>query len=122
MARPSPRRGGIVSLSVNGEQLDVADDLEYQLSGDEREAATGPTGVQGYITKPIVPFFATSLRDSDTFDAGLHSQITGATVTVELTNGKTITLRDAWATGAWSQQAVEGTIAARWEGLSASEV
>lgn len=122
MTRPSPIRGGIVSLSVNGEVLDVAEDVEYYLGGEEREAAVGPTGPSGYISKEGVPYIQASIRDHDQFDVERHRLINGATVVLELRNGKTIALREAYGAGQWTQQGVEGTISARWEGLSAGEV
>lgn len=45
-----------------------------------------------------------------------------ATVTLELANGKMIVLRNAWFASEGTVQTEEGTIALRFEGISAEEI
>jgi len=49
-------------------------------------------------------------------------ETTEATVVLELANGKSIILREAWYAGEGTVSTQEGNIAARFEGISAEEL
>lgn len=118
----SKRRGGVISLSVNGERQDAKGSFSYNLGREMREAIVGADGVHGYKATPQVPFIEGEITDRGDLDLAGLLATTDATVTIELANGKTIALRDAWFAGEGGASTEEGAVAVRFEGISAEEV
>lgn len=118
----SQRRGGLIQFQVNGEIQDAKGNFTYNLGRPQREAIIGADGVHGYKETPQVPFIEGEITDRGNLDLDKLVSTTGATVTLELANGKVIVLRDAWFAGEGTGNTEEGNIAVRFEGMSADEV
>jgi len=126
MARNFPggpaRLAGIVLVKVDGEQYKAAGDFTYSLGLGKREALAGPDGVHGYKETPQTPFVEGEIRDHADLDLEAVMTATDVTVTLELANGKVISLTGAW----WASDGQVGTadakIKARFEGLYAEEI
>lgn len=116
------RRGGIIYLKVNGEIYDAKGSFSYNLGKPKNEAILGADGVHGYKSTPQVPFIEGEVTDRPSLDLASVCETDEATITLELANGKVITLRDAWYAGEGTGNTEEGNIAVRYEGLSADEV
>jgi len=116
------RIGGTVYLKVNGVQMRVKPGPTYNLGLPTREAVVGADGVHGYMEKQQTPYIACKISDGPDVDLEALVQGRGETVTLELINGKTVVLREAWWAGAGEVNAETGEIDARWEGLTAAEV
>lgn len=116
------RIGGIVYLNVNGEQLDVKGNFSYGHGQPKREAVVGQDGVHGHTAKPQVPFVEGEITDRADLDVKALLNVENATVTLELYNGKTFVLRDAWQAGAGEGNTEEGNLEVRFEGLSGEEI
>lgn len=116
------RRGGIIFLKVNGEIYSAKGNFTYNLGIARREAIIGADGVHGYRETPQVPFIEGEITDNQTLDLAGLATTENATVTLELANGKVISLRDAWFAGEGTGNTEEGNIAVRFEGMSADEV
>lgn len=111
------RRGGIIQVQINGEVIEVVGSWSHDLGGPVREAQVGSDGVvHGFKETTAVGFIEGEIRDSRTLNVAALRRITGATVTMDLPNGKTFVLRDAFAAGPWQGSTEEGVLAARFEG------
>lgn len=118
----SNRRGGIMYLKVDGEIYDAKGAFTYNLGKPKNEAILGADGVHGYKSTPQVPFIEGEITDRAGLDLASLCETDEATITLELANGKVITLRDAWYAGEGTGNTEEGNIGVRFEGLSADEV
>lgn len=116
------RRGGMIYVKVDGQIYDAVGSFTYNLGRPQREALVGHDGVHGYKELPQVPYIEGEFRDSASLNVERLLTITGATVTLELANGKVIALRDAWFAGEGQVQTEEGNISVRFEGLQAEEI
>jgi hypothetical protein len=116
------RRGGIIQLQVNGELQDAKGAFTYNLGRPKREAIVGADSTHGYKETPQVAFIEGEVTDRGTLDLAALVTISGATVTLELANGKVIVLRDAWYAGEGTGNTEEGNVAVRFEGKDAEEI
>ena len=121
MADPQ-RRAGLLQLQVNGEIQDAKGEFSYALGTPKRTAIIGVDGVHGYKEEPQVAFIEGMITDRLTLDVQALATITGATITLAIANGKTISLRQAWYAGDATVKTGEGEIAVRWEGRSGQEI
>jgi hypothetical protein len=116
------RRGGIIQVQVNGEIHDAKGSWTYNLGRPKREAIVGADRTHGYKEAPQVAFIEGEITDRGSLDLEKLVTLEGATVTVELANGKVICLRDAWYAGEGTGNTEEGNVAVRFEGVSAEEI
>lgn len=116
------RRGGVIYLKVNGQTYDAKGNFTYNFGVPKREAVVGADAVHGYKEMPQVPFIEGELTDRSDLDLESLLHMKDATATLELANGKTFVLRDAWFAGDGNVQTEEGNIAFRMEGKSGEEV
>lgn len=116
------RVGGTVYLKVDGTQYSAKGNFTYNLGKPKREPVTGADGVHGYSEKQQVPFIEGEITDSPDISLSDLVQIDDATVTLELANGKVISLNEAWYAGEGTGNTEEGNIGVRFEGMSADEI
>jgi hypothetical protein len=116
------RIGGIMSLKVNGRQYSAKGNFTYNLGREKREAVIGADGVHGYKATPQVAFVEGEITDSFEIDLSRLVDTDGATVTLDLANGKSIVLRNAWFAGEGTGNTEEGNIAVRFEAKKAEEI
>jgi Phage tail tube protein len=115
-------RAGTLSLKVNGEVLDAVGNFDYSLGTPKREAIVGADRVHGFKEVPQVPYVEGEITDRQGLDLRTFFDTQSATVTLQLRNGKTILLREAWYAGDAKVSSETGAVAMRFEGLSAEEV
>lgn len=115
-------RYGIRTLKINSDVLDVVGNVSYNLGRPIREGKVGADRVHGYSEKPQIPFLEGEIRDRGDRKLKTVLDVTGATVTCELLNGKVIVLRDAWFAGEGTGNSEEGNIAFRFEAMRAEEI
>lgn len=116
------RRGGILSLTVNGVRQDAKGNFSYNIGAPVREAIVGSDGVHGYKETPQAPMIEGEITDRGDLDLRALVETTDATVTLRLANGKTFVLRSAWFAGEGTANTEEGNIAVKFQGLSGTEV
>lgn len=116
------RRAGLISVNVNGEVQSAKGDFTYGLGKPKREAIIGADGVHGYKETPQVAFIEGKLTDRGSLDFGALCELTDATTTVELVNGKTVVLRNGWYAADGTANTGESELDFRMEGLGADEV
>ncbi len=115
------RRAGIIYLKIDGDMHDVVGDFSYNLGKPKREPLIGGDSVHGYSETPQPAFIEGEVRDSQDLDLGALATIDGATVTLELSNGKVIVLRNAWFAGDGNGSTGEANIAVRFESRQEAE-
>lgn len=113
---------GLIFIKVDGVQYRAKGNYTYNLGKPKREGVAGADGVHGYKETPQIPFIEGEITDSKDLDLSKFLEIDGATVTLELGNGKVILLRDAWNASEGTGNTEEGNISVRFEGMSAEEV
>jgi hypothetical protein len=116
------RRGGIIQLKVNGEVTDAKGNFTYNPGKPKREAVMGADRMHGFKETPQVAFIEGAITDRGTLDLAALATGSGLTITLELANGKTFVLRDAWFAGEGSATTEEGEISVRWEGANGEEI
>lgn len=113
---------GTAFVKADGVQFTLAGSMTVVIDEREREMLSGLGGVAGYKETLMPPkiegeFFLTA--DLSMEDIG---NITDATVTAELANGRTYLIRNAVATGRRELNAAEGTVQITFEGLGGEEL
>ncbi len=115
-------RGGIFYLKVNGIQYDAKGEFTYNFGSEKRKGIAGGDRVHGYSTEVQIPFVEGKITDSGTLDVKSFTMIKGATVTLELANGKIAILKDAWYANEGTVSTAEGEIGCRFEGMDSEEI
>lgn len=116
------RRGGLISLTIGGVRRDAKGNFSYNLGARKREAVVGADAVHGYKSSPQVPMIEGAISDSSDLDLRELLELTDVTVVLQLENGKSIALSNAWFAGEGAVTVEEGEIAVRFEGLNCREV
>jgi hypothetical protein len=116
------RIGGMIALKVNGDMHFAKGNFTYNLGKPKREGVVGADVVHGYKETPQVPFVEGEITDRNELSLEDLVTLDDATITLELANGKVITLSEAWYAGEGTGNTEEGNIACRFEGMSAEEV
>lgn len=112
----SQRRGGIISLQLNGEVYDAKGSFSYNLGRPLREAIMGADGPHGFKETPQVGFIEGAITDRAGMDLDKLLTFKDGTVTLELANGKVVLLSDAYYAGEGTGTTEEGEIPVRFEG------
>lgn len=116
------RRAGTISLQVNGEIYDAKGSFEYGLGGEKRTTIVGSDKVHGFSAVPVAAFIKGEITDRLELDVAALKALDNVTVTLNLANGKTIMLRNAWYAGDGNGNTEEGNIEFNFEGESAEEI
>ena len=114
------RIGGVVYLRVNGNLYTLGDgEVTVNVGGHKREAVLSSAGVAGFSSKPQVPYCEGELiYTSDLEVSDLVEMDDIDDVTIELFNGKTFSLQNAWWAGDGNIKS-DGKMEFRFEGLRA---
>ena len=116
------RRAGRLFVKVDGTQYDAKGSFTYNLGNPKREAEVGPDQVHGYKELPQVAFIDGMITDERSLDVSAFQNITDATVTLQLANGKTFVLRNAWYCADGDITTEDAEIQVRFEGKSGEEI
>lgn len=116
------RRGGIIFLKIDGEIFNAKGNFTYNLGKPKRDAIVGADQVHGYKETPQIPFIEGEITDTPSTDMEKLVTAENATVTLELANGKVISLREAWYAGEGTGNTDEGNIGVRFEAISGEEI
>lgn len=116
------RRGGIIFLKVNGEMQDAKGNFTFNIGAPKRDAIVGADAIHGYKDVPQIPFIEGEITDRGSLDLKALLLTENATVTLELANGKVISLRNAWYAGEGTGNTEEGNMGVRFEATSGEEI
>lgn len=115
MADSNNRRAGRIFIKVDGAMQDAKGSFSYNLGHPKREAIIGADRVHGYKETVQTAYIEGAITDRKDLDLEALAKQDGVTVTLELNNGKTIVLSDAWYAGEGTATTEEAEIAVRWE-------
>lgn len=113
---------GTAYIRVDGTQYDLRGNCTVNIAAFTREGVAGLDRVHGYTQKPTIPYFEMELSDSPNLSLETIHGITGATITLELINGKTYVLRQAWCANNPELKIDDGMFQVRFEGMSGEEI
>jgi hypothetical protein len=116
------RRAGLIQVQVNGEIVDAKGSWSYGLGRPKREAVIGADGVHGFKEMPQVCYIEGAITDRGSLDVAALVSGRDLTITLSLSNGKVIVLRDAWFAGDGTASTEESEIPVRWEGANGEEI
>ena len=116
------RVGGIINFKVDGALFKAKGSFTYNIGRPVRESVIGADTVHGFLERPQVAFIEGAITDDQTLNLKSLVEVNGATVTLELANGKVVVLRDAYFAGEGSGTSEEGEIAVRFESAFGEEV
>jgi hypothetical protein len=117
------KRAGICYLKIDGEVKDAKGVFTYNLGAPKRTGIIGSNGKnQGFKEEGQIPFIEGVITDADDLDVAKLLEVKDTTITLELNNGKTFVLREAYHAGEGNVTTEEGEIAVRFEGISGEEI
>jgi len=114
--------GGYITVRANGAQLRAKGSWSYNLGRPVRTAVVGADGVHGYRESPQVAFIEGAITDRGDLDLTALVGMKDATITLDLANGKTFVLSQAWFSGEGTATTEEGEVAVRFEGQKGEEL
>jgi hypothetical protein len=107
-------RGGLLAVKVDGVSYSGVGNFTFNIGKPLRAPLLGSTGVDGYSETPQAAFIAGEFRDGENVDLEALVGTSDATVTLELANGKTFVLANAWFEGDGTGNSQEGNFAVRF--------
>jgi hypothetical protein len=110
--------GGLIQFKVNGQLYPAKGDFTFNPGAPKRETVIGSDAPHGVKETPQVPFIEGEVTDTGELDMMELRRMKGATVYLELANGKSFVLRDACYAGDGTQHTEEGNMDVRFEGRS----
>jgi hypothetical protein len=117
------RRGGTMTLKVDGTQRDAKGNFTYNFGQPKRESMILADNTNaGFKETGQVPFIEGEIVDSKDLKALDFLNIRGATIILAVPNDKTVVLREAHYAGDGNFQTEEGNIEVRFEGIQMEEV
>ena len=110
--------GGLIAFKVDGQQLLAMGDFTYNLGKPKREAVIGADGFHGYKETPQVPFIEGEVTISGDTDTAAIADMTDVTVSLDLNDGTSFVLSNAFFAGEGDHGTEDGKFSIRFEGLS----
>ena len=95
----SNRRAGIISFKIDGTAYDARGNFEYNLGIEKRTSIIGSDGVHGYSAAPQAAFIRGEITDRGDLSVKQICELDGPNITLDLANGKSILIREAFFTG-----------------------
>lgn len=111
------RVGGIVRLTIDGLVVPVKDSVTWNLGRSKREAVIGADFAHGYKEMPQIGFLECELTNTQDISVEEIIGKVDATCVLELPNGDSFTLRNAWYAADGDNQTEEGNVQCRFEGM-----
>ena len=115
------RVGGTIFFRVNGVQQDAKGSFEYNLGAPKRDPVIGPDRVHGHKEMPQVPYIQGAITDRSDLDVRALVMLIDGTATLELANGKTFSLSEAYYAHEGGITTEEGEIPIRLQGVTGQE-
>lgn len=104
------RVAGFIYLRIDGVQRNAYGNFTYHLGTPTREEARGESGIDGYTEQLNGGMIEGEIRDQRDLDLDALRRLDGVTITLELANGKVISLPDAWECSDGTQQTRDGNV------------
>ena len=95
--------------------------VSYGLGNWKRESIAGGDRIHGYKETPQPAFIEGEVTDKGSDDTKAFLELDDSTITLELANGKTIILRNAYQVGEGNVGTEEANVAFRFESTEPAE-
>jgi hypothetical protein len=118
----SQRIGGVLAILVDGKTYEARGNFNVTGMTVKRTGVAGQDGVHGYIEEPIVPSIKGDWSIGNQLSLVALEAITNATAQVNLANGMSYILVDAWTVSAFVIDAHDGKVMVELEGMSLQEM
>lgn len=115
------RIAGICFVKYDGKQLPLRGNFTVSISAFERQGIAGLDRPHGFSENPRIPFIEGDISLTEDVSVEDLENVTNATITAELANGKTYTLFEAWTKAAFELNAHDGMTRVRFEGMRGVE-
>ena len=119
---PNNAIAGTAFIKVDSKQYSLGGSFSISPATRTREGVAGLSGTVGWTESPRVPFAEGDGLTPEGFSAKELEGIRNATVTIELVNGRTYVLTEAWQAGEITIDAAAGTVSLRFEGMDCVEM
>lgn len=116
------RFAGLAFLMVDGNQYALRGNFTVSPSSLERTMIAGQDYVHGFQELPRVPWIEGDLSAIPELSLEDLEAQTDVTVVAQLANRKQYTLQNATCKGALEENARDGQLRVRWEGLNCEEI
>lgn len=117
------RVAGYLKLKINGVLKQGKGEFEYNLGQPKRTPVLNADGsVAGYKEEPQAPWIKGKITDSSDFDVVELLNLIDATATLDLANGKTFILQEAFYSGEGTINTAEAEIEYEMTGTRAEEL
>ncbi len=116
------RIAGIAFLKVDGALYPLRGNFTVSPSALERAGIAGQDYIHGYSELPRLPVISGDVSLVPELSMDDVENITNATVTAELANGKNYVLNQAWCTSALELNTREGQVRVTFQGVSCLEI
>lgn len=90
---------GTCYFSADGKRYNLVGEFAWRNSGKIREIKEGSDGIHGHKEKPRGGMIRAKLRDSGAVPLNVINDMVDVTITVELSNGKTVIGRNMFRSG-----------------------
>lgn len=118
----SNRIGGVLAILVDGVQYEARGNFQVTGMTVKRTGVAGQDGVHGFIEEPIVPSIKGDWSIGNQLSLVALEAITDATAQINLANGMSYILTDAWTVAAFVLDAHDGKLMVELEGLTLQEM
>jgi hypothetical protein len=115
------RIAGTLFFKIDGTQYPAKGKFTYSTLTTEKTGVVGVDGPHGYKEVPVLPFIKGTITDMGKLSLSQLQNIKKSVITLELANGKTVTLRDSWLEGKAEANADEAEVEVEFRGMSALE-
>ena len=107
-------RAGILYLKTDSTMYDAKGEFTYNLGQNKREPIVGADGIHDYAETPQPAFIEGAITDSSGLDLKTLTTLKDVTATLELANGKTILIPNAYYAGEGNVKTKEAEITVKF--------
>lgn len=116
------RIAGTAYFKADGEQFTLGGSMSYSVNEMTKTGVAGLSGVAGYTEASHVPYIEGEFFTTKEFATKKFEKMENATITLELANGTTVLLEQAWLSGDIAPDVAAGTCTLRFEGMRGKEI
>jgi hypothetical protein len=116
------RIGGLLAIIVGGQTYEARGNFQVTGMTVKRTGVAGQDTVHGYIEEPLVPSIKGDWSIGNQLSLDVLEGLTNVTAQVNLANGMTYVLTQAWTTSAFVIDAHDGKVDVTLEGITLQEM